>query len=131
MNLAPILKRLGLQQQELAAELGVRIEAVSRWANGHNVPAGQNLVDLLSALQLRDPSITLQELMDGDTQPVGLGAPVETSPASGPSAGEVSAAGGSAQEAADGALEESASASTTPRGDRAAGFRGVPSESGR
>lgn len=62
MNLDPILRRLNLRQKDLAEELGVREEAVSRWANDHHMPDGRNLVALLAALQRRDPSITLADL---------------------------------------------------------------------
>jgi transcriptional regulator with XRE-family HTH domain len=52
-----------LTQRDLAAELGVSEEQVSRWVNGHHVPTGQNLVLLLGALQKRDPKLTLSDLI--------------------------------------------------------------------
>jgi transcriptional regulator with XRE-family HTH domain len=61
-NLGPLLDRIGLKQKDLASELGVTEEQVSRWVNGHHVPGGENLACLLHALQKRDPEIKLTDL---------------------------------------------------------------------
>lgn len=66
MNLDPILKRIGVTQKDLAQEVGVREEQVSRWVNGHHIPDGLNLHAILTAVQKRDPSITLDDLIGSD-----------------------------------------------------------------
>lgn len=63
MNVLPAtLKRLGLTQGELAAEIGVAEETVSRWVNGHATPGGDKLLATLSCLQRRDPAVTLSDI---------------------------------------------------------------------
>jgi transcriptional regulator with XRE-family HTH domain len=60
--LPPTLKRLGVTQGELAEQIGVRQETVSRWVNDHSTPGADSLLAILSFLQRRDPSVTLTDL---------------------------------------------------------------------
>ena len=73
MNLAPILRKIGMTQKELAQELGVREEAVSRWVNGHHHPGGRNLLTILAVLQGRDSSITIEDLSDEEPRAAAAG----------------------------------------------------------
>lgn len=70
MALAEILKSAGVRHIELAAELGVTRETVSRWINGHHeMPAPQasrllsflNRPENLKKLNRRKP-VTFEEL---------------------------------------------------------------------
>ena len=63
-SLPATLKRIGLTQGEMAAEIGVAEETVSRWVNGHATPGGENLLATLSCLQKRDPAITIADITE-------------------------------------------------------------------
>ena len=45
-NIAKARKDAGLSQQELAERVGVSVQAVSKWENGHNLPDIENLMQI-------------------------------------------------------------------------------------
>lgn len=47
MRLGDILQRGEIKQRELAEALGISRENVSRWVNGHHVPAGDTTAKIL------------------------------------------------------------------------------------
>jgi transcriptional regulator with XRE-family HTH domain len=62
-GLARLRKQAWLKQAELAEELGVAIETISRWENGHNAPT----VPHRRKLELRYGN-TLEALLDFDPE---------------------------------------------------------------
>lgn len=69
MSLDQVLQRVGITQRELAQEVGVREEAVSRWVNEHHTPDGRNMLAVLTAIQRRDPSVTFEQLFGAALPP--------------------------------------------------------------
>jgi len=50
----------------MAADLGIAEETVSRWVHGHSAPSSRNLLAMLSYLQDRDPSVSLEDIFSGE-----------------------------------------------------------------
>lgn len=63
-HLPGLLQRANAKQVELAGEIDVTVETVSRWVNGHSDnPSSAHLLAILAFLQRRDPSITFQDVI--------------------------------------------------------------------
>ena len=48
-NIAKARKKAGISQQVLAQQVGVSVQAVSKWENGHNLPDIENLMQIADA----------------------------------------------------------------------------------
>ena len=54
-------KKCGFTQEELAAEIGVSAQAVSKWENGHNLPDIDNLLRIAEVLKIPYASLVEDE----------------------------------------------------------------------
>ena len=64
MALREVIRKHGLNQAEIARSIDVQPETLSRWANGHVRPSGDNLVRLLTHLRKYEPKLQAAELMN-------------------------------------------------------------------
>lgn len=63
-RLKATLNRIGITQKEIASAIGVREETFSRWIHGRLSPKGENLIGVLRFLQTRDPSVTIDDIVE-------------------------------------------------------------------
>lgn len=61
--LREVIRRHGLNQAAIAKAIEVQPETLSRWANGHIRPSGDNLIRLLSHLRKYEPKLQAADLM--------------------------------------------------------------------
>jgi len=77
MDLAEAIKGTGKTQGEIAEDLGIARETLSRWVTGAVVPSGPNLVRLADYLRRYLPSLRESDLLS-DRSAVDIpAAPVE------------------------------------------------------
>ena len=67
-RLKQALMRAGLKQTELAAKLGVKPSAVSRWVNGIDFPDKERILDLANALGIEPSDFVADGRSEADQQ---------------------------------------------------------------